>query len=70
MDKAQQIYKKYTSNLTAIYLAGLFLYFVLSAILDYVGLFPLVILAGVSIAVILWKLTISIRLRTTTSVSC
>ncbi len=58
MDKAQQIYKKYTSNLTAIYLAGLFLYFVLSAILNYIGLFPLVILAGVSIAVILWKLTI------------
>jgi len=58
MDKAQQIYKKYKSNLTAIYLAGLFLYFVLSAILDYIGLFPLVILAGVSIAVILWKLTI------------
>ncbi len=58
MDKAQQIYKKYISNLRAIYLAGLFVYFVLSAILNYIGLFPLVILVGVSIAVILWKLTL------------
>lgn len=58
MDKAQQIYNKYVSNLRAIYLGGLFLYFVLSAILNYIGLFPLVIVAGVSIAVILWKLTI------------
>lgn len=58
MDKAQQIYKKYTSNIRAIYFAGLFVYFVLSAILNYIGLFPLVILVGVMIAVILWKLTL------------
>lgn len=58
MEKAQQIYKKYTSNLRAIYLAGLFVYFVLSAILNYIGLFPLVILVGVIIALILWKLTL------------
>ena len=58
MDKAQQIYKKYISNLRAIYLAAFFLYLVLSAILDYIGLSPLIILAGVSMAEIVRKLTL------------
>lgn len=57
MDKAKQIYKKYTGTVTTIRLAAFLLYFVLSAILSIIGLFPLVFPLVVVLCVIVRKLT-------------
>ena len=58
MDKAQQIYKKYTGTVAMIRLSALFLYFVLAAVLNFIGLFPIVIPLAVVVAVIVRKLTL------------
>ena len=58
MDKAREIYKKYTGNVTTIRLAAFFLYLVISAILSYIGLFPLAIPTAVALAVVARKLSL------------
>lgn len=58
MDKAQQIYKKYTSTATAIRFAAFFLYLALCAILNFIGGFPLVFPLAAVVFVIVRKLTL------------
>ncbi len=57
MDQAQKIYKKYISSLRVIYLTAFFVYLAVSAILNFIGLFPLVILAAVAMVLMLRRLT-------------
>lgn len=60
MDKAEQIYKKYKSQVQSVTLTAFFLYLILSAILDFAGLFPLVIPAAVIVTVISRKRVLSL----------
>ena len=57
MDKARKIYKKYDSSLKIIYLTAFLVYLVISAILNFIGLFPLFLLVIVLMVLILRKLT-------------
>lgn len=57
MDKARKIYKKYDSSLKIIYLTAFLIYLVISAILNFIGLFPLFLLVIVLMVLILRKLT-------------
>ncbi len=58
MDKAQQIYKKYTGTVVTIRLSAVFLYLLLAAIMNFIGLFPIAIPLAVVLAVIARKLTL------------
>ena len=60
MDKAEQIYKKYKLQVQSVTLTAFFLYLIISAILDFAGLFPLVIPAAVIVTVIARKRVLSL----------
>lgn len=60
MDKAEQIYKKYKLQVQSVTLTAFFLYLIISAILNFAGLFPLVIPAAVIVTVIARKRVLSL----------
>ncbi len=55
MDKAVQVYKKYKSQVQVTCFIAFFLYLVISAILNFIGLFPLVIPAAVIVTLVYRK---------------